>query len=61
MRGGGSRAAADRHDCVRRTGDDHHRDVDPFEAFGQEGRAERRRHREHRAHALVAIGAAVIR
>ena len=58
-RGVGSRTAADRHDGVRRNGDDRHRDVDPFEAFGQEGRAQRRRHREHRAHALVALGAFV--
>jgi len=34
IRGIKSRAAADRHDRVRRTGDDRHRDVDPFEAFG---------------------------
>jgi len=60
MCGVGSRVAADRCDCVGGAGDDRHRGVNLFEAFGQEGRAERRRHREHRAHPHVAIGAAVL-
>ena len=60
MRGIKSRVVADRCDRVGGTGDDRHRDVDPFEAFGQKGRTERRRHREHRAYPRVAVGPAVI-
>jgi hypothetical protein len=61
MRGVGSRAAADRHDCVRRTGDDHHRDVDRFEASGRKAGPSAGAIANTRAHALVAVGAAVIR